>query len=180
MRSQLYTTFVSFKKAFETENLEGLWQIMQKFGYPERFTHMLRQPHDGMMTRVKHNGAISEAFAVTSGVKQGCVLAPTLFSLTLPAMLMEAYRDDHPGIHLAYRTNGHLLNSRCMKAITQLTTTTVGDLFFTDDRALNTMTEVDIQRSMYLLTAGSASFGLTINTDKTVVMHQPPLNMQHC
>nr|VZI25412.1 unnamed protein product [Spirometra erinaceieuropaei] len=87
---------------------------MQKFGCLERFTQMVRQLHDGMMARVTDNGAVSEAFAVTNGVKQGSVLAPTLFSLIFSAMLMDAYRDERPGIRIAYRTDGHLLNQRRM------------------------------------------------------------------
>ncbi|VDM05850.1 unnamed protein product [Schistocephalus solidus] len=67
---------------------------MQKFGCPERFTHMMRQLHDGMTARVTDNGTVSEAFAVTNGVKQGCVLVPTLFSLMFSAMLMDAYRNE--------------------------------------------------------------------------------------
>nr|VZI19936.1 unnamed protein product [Spirometra erinaceieuropaei] len=70
MRPHLYSTFVDLTKAFDTVNREGLWKIMQKFGCPERFTQMVRQLHDGMMARVTDNGAVSEAFAVTNGVKQ--------------------------------------------------------------------------------------------------------------
>nr|VZI13343.1 unnamed protein product [Spirometra erinaceieuropaei] len=114
MRTHLYSTFVDLTKAFETANREGLWKIMQKFGCPERFTQMVRQLHDGMMARVTDNGAVSEAFAVTNGVRQGCVLAPTLFSFMFSAMLMDAYRDERPGIRIAYRTDGHLLNQRRM------------------------------------------------------------------
>nr|VZI39845.1 unnamed protein product [Spirometra erinaceieuropaei] len=114
MRTHLYSTFVDLTKAFDTVNREGLWKIMQKFGCPERFTQMVRQLHDGMMARVTDNGAVSEAFSVTNGVKQGCVLAPTLFSLMFSAMLMDAYRDERPGIRIAYRTDGHLLNRRRM------------------------------------------------------------------
>nr|VZI07985.1 unnamed protein product [Spirometra erinaceieuropaei] len=114
MRTHLYSTFVDLTKAFDTVNREGLWKIMQKFGCPEQFTQMVRQLHDGMMTRVTDNGAVLEAFAVTNGVKQGCVLAPTLFSLMFSVMLMDAYRDERPGIRIAYRTDGHLLNQRRM------------------------------------------------------------------
>ncbi|VDN49546.1 unnamed protein product, partial [Dibothriocephalus latus] len=71
---------------------------MQKFGCPEYFTRMVRQLHDGIMARVTDNGTVSEAFAVTNGVKQDCVLAPILFSLMFSAMLMDAYRDERPGI----------------------------------------------------------------------------------
>ncbi|VDL94379.1 unnamed protein product [Schistocephalus solidus] len=92
--------------------------------------------------------------------------------LMFSAMLMDAYRDEQPGIRIAYRTDGHL-NSRCMKAATHVSTTTAHDLLFADDCALNTVTEEDMQRSMNLFAASCAYFGLTISTAKTVVMHQP-------
>ncbi|VDL88386.1 unnamed protein product, partial [Schistocephalus solidus] len=136
---------------------------MQNFGCPERFTHMVRQLHDGMTARVTDNGTVFEALAVTNGVKQGCVLAPTLFSLMFSAMLMDAYREEQPGIHIAYRTDGHLLNSRRMQASTRVATTTVHDFLFADDCALNTVTEEDMQMSMDLFAAGCADFGLTIS-----------------
>nr|VZI08286.1 unnamed protein product [Spirometra erinaceieuropaei] len=176
MRTHLYSTFLDLTKAFDTVNREGLWKIMQKFGCPERFTQMVRQRHDGMVARVTDNGAVSEALAVTNGVKQGCVLAPTLSSLMFPAMLMDAYRDECPGIRIAYRTDGHLLNQRRMHFQSRVSTTTVHELLFADDCALNTTLEEEMQRSMDLFSAAWEKFGLVINTQKTVVMHQPPPN----
>nr|VZI27138.1 unnamed protein product [Spirometra erinaceieuropaei] len=176
MRTHLYPTFVDLTKAFDTVNREGLWKIMQIFGCPKRFTQMVRQPHDGMMARVTDNGAVSEAFAVTNGVKQGCVLAPTHCSLMFSAMLMDAYRDERPGIRIDYRTDGHLLNQRRMHFQSRVTTTTVHELLFADDCALNNTSEVEMQRSMGLFSAACENFGLVINTQKTVVMHQPPPN----
>ncbi|BHF70894.1 hypothetical protein SprV_0401394700 [Sparganum proliferum] len=130
-----------------------------------------------MMARVTDNGAISEAFAVTNGVKQGCVLAPTLFSLMFSAMLMDAYRDERPpGIRIAYRTDDQLLNQRRMHFQSRVSTTMVHELLFADDCALNTTSEEEMQRSMDLFSAACANFGLVINTQKTVVMHQPPPN----
>ncbi|BHF75564.1 hypothetical protein SprV_0501866000 [Sparganum proliferum] len=175
MRTHLYSTFVDLTKAFDTVNREGLWKIMQKFGCSELFTQMVRQLHDGMMARVTDNGAASEAFAVTNGVKQGCVLALTLFSLMFSAMLMDAYRDERPpGIRIAYRTDGHILNQRRMRFQSRVSTTTVHELLFADDCALNTTSEEEMQRSMDLFSAACKNFGLVINTQKTVVMHQPP------
>nr|VZI47771.1 unnamed protein product [Spirometra erinaceieuropaei] len=174
MRTHLYSTFVDLTKAFDKVNREGLWKIMQKFGCPERFTQMVRQLHDGMMARVTDNGAVSEAFAMTNGVKQGCVLTPTPFSLMFSAMRMDAYRDERPGIRIAYRTNGHLLIQRRMHFQSRVSTTTVHELLFADDCALNTTSEEEMQRSMDLFSAACENFGLVINTQKTVVMHQPP------
>ncbi|VDL89843.1 unnamed protein product [Schistocephalus solidus] len=119
---------------------------MQNFSCPERFTHMVRQLHNTMMALVFDNGTVSEAFAFTSGVKQGCILAPNLFSLMFSAMMIDAYCYAHPGIRIAYRTSGHLLNSRRMQDTTRMSTTTVHELFFTGDCALNTVMEEDMQR----------------------------------
>ncbi|VDM00090.1 unnamed protein product [Schistocephalus solidus] len=57
------------------------------------------------------------------------------------AMLMDAYRDEQPGNRIAYRTDGCLLNSRRMQALTNVSTTAVNELLFTDECTLNTVTE---------------------------------------
>ncbi|BHF85586.1 hypothetical protein SprV_1002875500 [Sparganum proliferum] len=174
MRTHLYSTIADLTKAFDTVNREGLWKIMQKLGCVERFIAMVHQLHDGMMARVTDNGAVQKSFAVTNGVKQRFMLAPILFSLMLSAMLMDAYRDERPGIRIAYRTDGHLLNKRRMHFQSRVSTTTVHELLFADDCALNTTSEEEMQRSMDLFSTTCANFDLVSNTQKTVVMHQPP------
>ena len=49
-----------------------------------------------------------------NGVKQGCVLASTLFSM-FSAMLTDAFQDGDNGIPIRYRFDGKLfnLNLRC-------------------------------------------------------------------
>ncbi|VDL97607.1 unnamed protein product [Schistocephalus solidus] len=66
-----------------------------------------------------------------------------------------------------------------MQVSTRVSTTTVHDLLFADNCALNNMTEEDMQRSMDLFAAGCANFGLTISTTQTVVMHQPPPSAEY-
>nr|VZI27631.1 unnamed protein product [Spirometra erinaceieuropaei] len=96
----------------------------------------------------------------------GCILAPTLFSLMFFAVLMDTYRDERPEIRIGYRTDGHLLNSMRMWAPTRLSMTTVHDLPFVDGYELNTTTEEDMQQGMDLLAAGRANFGQTIDMEK--------------
>ncbi|VDN17170.1 unnamed protein product [Dibothriocephalus latus] len=74
---------------------------MQKFSCPEHFIHMIHQLQAGMMAPVTKYGTVPEAFAVTNGRNQGCVLMPTLRSLMFFAMLMDAYRDAYPGIRIS-------------------------------------------------------------------------------
>ncbi|VDL98901.1 unnamed protein product [Schistocephalus solidus] len=67
-----------------------------------------------MMARVTDNGTISEAFALTNGVKHGCILVPTLFSLMFSDMLTDAYREERSGIRVTYRWDSRLFNQRQM------------------------------------------------------------------
>uniref|UniRef100_K7EZ86 Reverse transcriptase domain-containing protein n=2 Tax=Pelodiscus sinensis TaxID=13735 RepID=K7EZ86_PELSI len=170
---ELYTTFVDLTKAFDTVSREGLWRIMSKFGCPDRFILMVRQFHDGMTARVLDDGEASEAFPVTNGVKQGCVLAPTLFSIMFSAMLSDAFQNSSLGIRLRYRTDGKLFNLRRLQAVTKIKETVLRDLLFADDCALNAGSEQEMQASMDKFAAACDNFGLLINTKKTEVMHQP-------
>ncbi|BHF76173.1 hypothetical protein SprV_0501927100 [Sparganum proliferum] len=117
---------------------------------------MLRQLRDGMMARVTDNGAVSELFA--------------------SYVLCHDDVDERPGIRIAFRTDGHLLNQRRMRFRSRVSTTTVHGLLFADDCALNTTSEEEMQRNMDLLSAACENFGLVINTQKTMVMHQSPPN----
>ena len=98
----LYSTYVDLTKAFDTVSREGLWRIMAKYGCPPKFITIVRLLHDGMMARVQDNGNSSEPFLVSNGVKQDCVLAPTLFSLMFSAMLTDAFADTDIGIGIRH------------------------------------------------------------------------------
>ncbi|BHF58722.1 hypothetical protein SprV_0100167700 [Sparganum proliferum] len=84
--------------------------------------------------------------------------------------------DGRPGIRIAYRTDGQLLNHRRMHFQSRVSTTTVHELLFADDCALNTTSEGDMQRSVYLFAATHDNFGLIIHT---VVIHQSPHHRAH-
>lgn len=120
-------------KAFDTVSREGLWKIMEKFGCPEKFTRMVRQFHDGMLARVLDDGDSSDAFPVTNGVKHGCVLTPTLFSMTFTAMLSDAFSDDENDIRIKSRTDGRIFNLRRLQAKTKVEEDSVRDFLFADD-----------------------------------------------
>ncbi|BHF81636.1 hypothetical protein SprV_0802478100 [Sparganum proliferum] len=124
---------------------------------------MVRQLYDGMMARIRGTRS-------NQRVKQRCVLAPTLFSPMFSAMLMDANRDERPGIRIAYRTDSDILNQRRIQFQSRVSTTTVHALLFADDCALNTISEEDMQRSMDLFSAACEIFCLVINTEKTMLM----------
>ena len=169
----LYMTFVDLTKAFDTVSRDGLWKIMAKFGCPPRFIAMVRQFHDGMQARVQNDGEFSEPFEVTNGVKQGCVLAPTLFSMMFSAMLMDAFQDSDTGFPIRYRFDGNIFNLRRLQAKTKVQTDVLDELLYADDMDKNANTEAKMQRAMDQVSQSCDNYDLTISTKKTEVVHQP-------
>ena len=137
----LYMTFVDLTNAFDTVSRDGLWEIMAKFGCPPRYIAMVRQFHDGMQARVQNDGEYSEPFPVTNGVKQGCVMAPTLFSMMFSAMLTDAFQDVDASFPIKYRFDGKLLNLRKLQAKSKVQTDVVDKLLYADDLAENAKSE---------------------------------------
>ena len=64
------------------------------------------------MACVLDYGKASSDFPVSKGMKQGCVVTPTPFSMMFSAMLFDAFNKEDPGFHVRYRTNGKLFNLR--------------------------------------------------------------------
>nr|VZI51087.1 unnamed protein product [Spirometra erinaceieuropaei] len=130
-----------------------------------------------MMARVTDNGAVSGG--IRSGQRSEAGLRAGAYPLQSYVLCHADGRPPQrtpppPGIRIAYRTDGHLLNQRRMHFQSRVSTTTVHELLFADDCALNTTSEEEMQRSMDLFSAACENFGLVINTQQTVVMHQPP------
>ena len=118
--------------------------------------------------------SMMEAVSVTNGVKQGCVLAPTLFSMMFSAMLIDAYKDTSYGVDVRYRYDGGgLYNQARLKAKTKVNSFSARDFLFADDCALNACSEADMQASMDLFSNACTNFALTISTAKTEVLYQP-------
>ena len=59
---------------------------------------------------------------MTNGVKQGCVLDPTLFSIMWSALLTAAFQDGDSGIPIRYCFDGKLFNLRRLQAKSKVQT----------------------------------------------------------
>ena len=90
---------------------------------------MIESLHTGMMVNVRNGGEVSDIFAITNGVKQGCVLAPTFF-IFLSAMLEEAFRDMGDGIYIQSRQNADLFIVAHFRPKTKNTNILVRELLF--------------------------------------------------
>ena len=81
------------------------------------------------MARMLDDGDSSEALPVTDSVKQGCVLAPTLFSMMFTAILTEAFQNGDGRIKLKHRMDGKLFNQRRLHAFKKFKETVSRDCF---------------------------------------------------
>ncbi|KAI8502452.1 hypothetical protein Bbelb_200400 [Branchiostoma belcheri] len=94
-----------------------------------------------MVARVIVKGTVSDPFPITNGVKLGCVIAPTLFSLMFAAMLFKALSATEAGITARYRCDGRVFDLRRLKVLEAQ----VRDFLYADDCALAALSEPDLQ-----------------------------------
>ena len=141
----LHLLFIDLTKAFDTVNRTALWSVLHKLGCPPKFIQIIRSFHEGMLGSVIENGEASVPFPVTTGVKQGCVLAPTLFSLLFAQMLDSALSQGTIGVNIHYRYDGDFFNLRRLQSRTKASQVTVRDFLFADDCALAAHFENDLQ-----------------------------------
>jgi hypothetical protein len=175
----LYFVFVDLTKAFDSVNREALWRVMERVGCPPKFIKITRSFHDGMYARVMDHGQLSDPFSISNGVKQGCVLAPTLFSILFSALLSDAFVNSNDGVYVRYRYDGGLFNLRRLQAKSKVNATMLRDLLFADDCALGAHNLPDIQTLVDCFAHAASNFGLKINLKKTEVMYQPRPGAQY-
>ena len=134
---------------------------------------VLKAFHEGVRCCVQFEGTVSDCFPVESGVKQRCVLSPTLFGIFFSVVLSYAFgTNDEDGVFIHTRSDGNLFNLSRLKAETQVRKVLIRELLCVDDAALVSHSEVGLQRLMDSLSTACATFGLTISLTKTEVMGQ--------
>ena len=171
----LYLLFIDLTKAFDTVNREGLWCILEKIGCPKLFVSLISSFHDNMKATVREGSDSSPAFDVTSGTKQGCVLAPTLFTIFFSLMLHVAFKDVTDGVDINSRFDRGLCTTKSshFNAPTKVTPSTICDLLFADDCALAACSLEALQHLCNCFAMAARRFGLTISIKKTEALYQP-------
>ena len=145
----LFVAFIDLTKAFSTVSRDGLWKILSRLVCPTKFLTIIRQLHEGQRGQVKHKGSLSDSFPIFNGIKHGCVLAPSLFSMLFSLMLRQAKEqakeDILDGIYICFCSDGSLFNLRRLLSHTKRMVQLIMELVFADDCALLAHTEVAVQ-----------------------------------
>ena len=125
------------------------------------------------------NSNFSGSFPIVNGMKQGCVLAPTLFSIFFSMMLKLVTEDldDDSAIYIYYYLDGSLFNLRRLHAHTKTLEQLFCDLLFIDNAALVAHTERALQHLTSCFAEAAQLFGLKVNLKKTVLHHSPHITI---
>ncbi|KAI8490935.1 hypothetical protein Bbelb_313540 [Branchiostoma belcheri] len=177
-RQPLFMAFIDLTKAFDSLNREALWKILKRFGCPDKFITILRLLHDQMTAKVLCNGSETESFTIKTGVKQGCILAPTIFDIYLLAVLTLIKDRLPPGVTIRYRYDGSIFNLRRLNAVTKVQRVVAHDLQYADDCKLVAHQAQHLQDTLDLFNSAYKLLGLTTNKSKTKVMIQPAPGQQ--
>ena len=150
-QSSLYLNFVDFEKAFDSISRDVMWKLMRHYGIPEKFVNITRNLYQGFTCRVIHGNKLTEPFNVNSGVRQGCILSPTLFLLAVDYIMKTVTENRKTGIQWTLMTQ-------------------LEDLDYVDDICLLSHRLRDIQDKTTRLEETARKIGLKVNAKKTKVM----------
>ena len=95
-QQNLYHVFIDFTKAFDRVWHAALWATMRKYNISANLVRTIEQLYDKATSAVQMNGNIGEWFRTTVGVRQGCLLSPTLFNIFLERIMSDAL-EEHDG-----------------------------------------------------------------------------------
>ena len=80
-QKNIYFCFIDYAKAFNCADHNKLWKILKEMGIPGHLTCLLRNLYAGQEATVRTGHGTTDWFQIGKGVRQGCILSPSLFNL---------------------------------------------------------------------------------------------------
>jgi hypothetical protein len=149
-RKKLFACFVDFSKAFDTIPRDQLLDKVSRIGIGGKFLSILQSMYTNDKSTVKLGEDLSLHFTCHKGVKQGCMLSPTLFII---------YLHDLP--QTLNKPQSHL---------TDINSVPVNGLLYADDLVLISQTHEGLQYQLNKLDDFANQSKLTVNLVKTKIM----------
>jgi hypothetical protein len=149
---KLYVAFVDFKKAFDSVRHGKLFECLIKTGVKGKFLEALKAMYSSLVSCIRVNDVYSDFFECPVGVRQGCVLSPTLFSIFINQLANHMNEAGRHGVQM-------------LPGLLELFI-----LLFADDVALLSLSPVGLQNQLNILENFCSQIQLEINVQKTKIM----------
>ena len=145
-----YHVFIDFKKAFDRVWHEAIWATMTKYNMGQKLIQTIRQLYAKASSAVLVQGTVGDWFRTSVGVRQGCLLSPTLFNIFLERIMTEALEDHAGTVSIGGQT--------------------ITNLWFTDDIDGLAGNEEELANLVNYLDETSSRYGMEISAEKTKLM----------
>lgn len=88
--------------------------------------------HEEMIATVTSSGQCSEAFSISNGTKENCVLASIRFAIFFSLVFQHAFKDYHGKVNFHFHTDSNLLilNGQNFRSKTKINKGNLNDFFF--------------------------------------------------
>ena len=149
-QQDLYHVFIDFKKAFDRVWHAALWTTMHKYNIGVNLITIIRNLYDKATSAVLFNGNAGDWFRTTVGVRQGCLLSPTLFNIFLEKIMTDALENHEGTVSIGGRT--------------------ITNLRFADDIDGLAGKEEELADLVETLDRTSTGYGMEISGEKTKTM----------
>ena len=146
----LFSCFVDFSKAFDRVLRNKLFDKLRTIGVKRHFLEVLMSMYSNDKSAVKIENKITQTILCHNGVKQGCMLSPTLFNI---------YLSDLPEMLNISSTTEVMLRER-----------STNYLLYADDLVIFARSAKDLQTILNKLESFCEKADLNVNQDKTKVM----------
>ena len=100
-QQDLYHVFIDFKKAFDRVWHAALWATMRLYNINTKLINAIQNLK--ATSAVCFNGSTGGWFRTTVGVRQGCLISPTLFNIFLQRIMADALEDHQSTVSIGGR-----------------------------------------------------------------------------
>ena len=149
-QQDLYHVFTDFKKAFDRVWHAALWTTRHKYNVGANLITIIKSLYEKSTSAVLFNGNTGDWFRTTVGVRQGCLLSPTLFNVFLEKIMTDAL-ENHEG---TVRIGGRIITN----------------LRFADDIDGLAGKEEELENLVKTVETASTAYGMEISPEKTKIM----------
>lgn len=88
-KQSTFTCFIDMKKAFDNVNRNCLWPKLEAMSVQVNTLSAIQSMYEDVQCAVGVNGLLTPWFKFPNGVKRGCLMSPTLFSIYIDNLGIE-------------------------------------------------------------------------------------------